>query len=511
MYAAYFGLKELPFSIAPNPAYLYLGQKHRDALAHLLYGVRGDSGVILLTGEVGTGKTTLCRRLLEEAPKDVETAFILNPRLTEVELLTSVCEEFGIARPQKPTLKTLVDRLNRHLLAANARNRRCLLIIDEAQNLSEAVLEQLRLLTNLETNTRKLLQIILLGQPELLRTLGRPGLRQLNQRITARYHLRELGRQDTASYIRHRLAVAGSHAALFSPGALRLVHRLSGGIPRLINLVCDRALLGAFAHDRQGVDWWTLARAAREALGRRRSFRLALAAAMAALLACLGAGLLYWQLSGQAELAAPRPPASQTVQLPLDGHPQPEAAYHDLFALWGLSFADRQSPPCELAARVGLGCHSLDAGLPALLALDRPAVLRLASAWFTLSRAEAEALTLIAGKRQFQMAQRDFLAEWDGKAYLLWQTPPAWPAPLQLNDRGEAALYLRARLAKAAGQARPAQPGLAFDESARQQLKDFQASVGLAPTGAPDAPTWIHLNSLFGDSLPSLEPREPGS
>ena len=511
MYAAYFGLKELPFSIAPNPAYLYLGQKHRDALAHLLYGVRGDSGVILLTGEVGTGKTTLCRRLLEEAPKDVETAFILNPRMTEVELLTSVCEEFGIARPQKPTLKTLVDRLNKHLLAANARNRRCLLIIDEAQNLSEAVLEQLRLLTNLETNTRKLLQIILLGQPELLRTLGRPGLRQLNQRITARYHLRELGRQDTASYIRHRLAVAGSHAALFSPGALRLVHRLSGGIPRLINLVCDRALLGAFAHDRQSVDWWTLARAAREALGRRRPFRLALAAVVA-LLACLGAGFLYWQLGQQAQLAAaPQAPASQLVRAPLAGHSQPEAAYHDLFALWGLSFADRQSPPCELAARVGLGCHSLDAGLGALLALDRPAVLRLASAWFTLSRAEAGALTLIAGKRQFQMARRDFLAEWDGKAYLLWQTPPAWPAPLQLNDRGEAALYLRARLAKAAGEARPALPGIAFDEAAMQQLKDFQASVGLAPTGAPDAPTWIHLNSLFGDSLPSLEPRAPGS
>ncbi|MBD3647414.1 MAG: AAA family ATPase, partial [Pseudomonadales bacterium] len=203
MYDQYFGLKESPFSIAPNPRYLYMSERHREALAHLLYGIRTDGGFILLTGEVGTGKTTVCRCLLEQLPDNVDTAFVLNPKLTADELLATICDDLGIDYPDNVTIKGLVDRLNDFLLSSLEADRRTVLIIDEAQNLSADVLEQLRLLTNLETNQRKLLQIILLGQPELLELLSQPELRQLSQRITARFHLDALNREEVAEYIEH--------------------------------------------------------------------------------------------------------------------------------------------------------------------------------------------------------------------------------------------------------------------------------------------------------------------
>ena len=199
MYIEHFGLKEIPFSIAPDPRYLYMSDGHREALAHLLYGMNSDGGFVLLTGEVGTGKTTVCRRLLESVPQDAEIAFILNPKLTVSELLASVCDEFGVSYPEgNASIKVFVDRISAYLLGACESGKRAVLIIEEAQNLSPEVLEQLRLLTNLETDRRKLLQIILLGQPELREILGRPELRQLSQRITARYHLGPLSKKRPA-------------------------------------------------------------------------------------------------------------------------------------------------------------------------------------------------------------------------------------------------------------------------------------------------------------------------
>ena len=237
MYAAYFGLRQEPFSIAPDPRLLFMSEQHREALAHLLYGVQGGGGFVLLTGEIGTGKTTVCRSFLEQVPPHCNLAYIFNPKLTVLELLETVCHEFGVAAAapaqRAATVKDFLDPLNAFLLQAHAAGRNNVLVIDEAQNLAPEVLEQLRLLTNLETSERKLLQIILIGQPELREMLARPELEQLAQRVIARYHLRALGEPESAQYVRHRLEMCGLQRPLpFDRAALRQVHRATGGVPR---------------------------------------------------------------------------------------------------------------------------------------------------------------------------------------------------------------------------------------------------------------------------------------
>ena len=272
MYHQHFGLNEAPFSIAVNPRYLFMSQRHRDALAHLLYGVSGGGGFILLTGEVGTGKTTVNRCLLEQLPDTTDLAIILNPALSAVELLATACDELKIDYPQgTESLKALTDALHHYLLDNHERGRKTVLMIDEAQHLDFDVLEQIRLLTNLETNDEKLLQIILIGQPELTEKLSRPELRQLNQRITARYNLQPLNLQETTAYIRHRLEVAGLRGgiSLFEPAAVKQIHSLTRGIPRLINVLCDRALLGAYGQQRSRVNKKLIAEAAAEVFGEK--------------------------------------------------------------------------------------------------------------------------------------------------------------------------------------------------------------------------------------------------
>ena len=271
MYKEYFGLKETPFSIAPDPRYLYMSEGHREALAHLEYGLIGNGGFVLLTGEVGTGKTTVCRRLLEQIPDYLDVAFILNPRVTVEELLATVCDELDISYPEGNTsVKVFVDGINEFLIGTHAKGRRAVLIIEEAQNLSFDVLEQLRLLTNLETDEQKLLQIIMVGQPELRDMLAKSELRQLAQRITARYHLGPLSCKEVAGYVSHRLSVAGGSGTLFPASAIRNLFRLTGGVPRLINLLCDRALLGAYVQGKARVDRPTLLKAAGEVSGNAR-------------------------------------------------------------------------------------------------------------------------------------------------------------------------------------------------------------------------------------------------
>jgi general secretion pathway protein A len=301
MYEAHFQLRQAPFSIAPDPEFLYLSAGHREALAHLTYGL-SHGGFVMLTGEVGTGKTTLLRNLLREMPPDVDTAFILNPRLTARELLETICDELGIdySQDERASIKQLIDALNTHLLATHARGRSTVVIIDEAQNLAPAVLEQIRLLTNLETDKRKLLRIILLGQPELLDLLRRKELRQLAQRITARYHLRGLTRDDTYAYVAHRLQRAGGQPGIFRRAALGRLHRTTGGIPRVINLIADRAMLGTYAKGRHQVTWSMIGQAASEVLGQPRLTRRRLGAGGAAALA-IGALVAF--------LLMPRDPA----------------------------------------------------------------------------------------------------------------------------------------------------------------------------------------------------------
>ena len=274
MYAKFFGLQQDPFSIAPDPHYLFMSERHREALAHLLYGLEGGGGFVLLTGEIGTGKTTVCRCFLEQIPAQCNVAYIFNPKLSVLELLRSICDEFHIQLPAgAATAKDLIDPLNEFLLRGHAASQNNVLIIDEAQNLSADVLEQLRLLTNLETNERKLLQIVLIGQPELRRLLARPELEQLAQRVIARFHLEALSAQETGHYIAHRLAVAGMNGALpFDGKALARIHQLARGVPRRINLLCGRALLGAYATGTARVDRRMVDKAAGEVFGRPQRF-----------------------------------------------------------------------------------------------------------------------------------------------------------------------------------------------------------------------------------------------
>lgn len=267
MYESYFGLSEIPFSITPDPRYLYLSKRHREAMAHLLFGVRDGGGFVQLTGEVGTGKTTLCRCILEQMPANVEVALILNPQVNEHELLATICDELRINYPQGATAKELIDKLTRHLLKVHAQNKKAVLIVDEAQNLSRTVMEQIRLLTNLETPKQKLLRIVLIGQPELIDKLSRSDLRQLAQRITTRYHLGPMSAPETAEYIIHRIAVAGCKRQLFRRAALRRVHKVSGGIPRLVNIICDHALLGAYSRNKDVVSAGMIKTAAAQVQG----------------------------------------------------------------------------------------------------------------------------------------------------------------------------------------------------------------------------------------------------
>lgn len=271
MYYAYFGFASPPFSIAPDPRYLYLSQKHNEAIAHLNYGLLNQSGgFVLLTGEIGAGKTTVCRAVLDAQPEDCDVALIYNPRLTIEEMLATICDELHIRYPRgTKTVKPFVERINKRLLESHADGRKTVLIIDEAQNLANDVLEQLRLLTNLETNERKLLQIILLGQPELNARLAQQDMTQLAQRIIARYHLNNLTAEDVASYVQHRLSIAGVTRRLFPDTVIGRIYRRTKGNPRLINVVCDRALLGAYVQGLDVVDIETAESAMDEVLGRK--------------------------------------------------------------------------------------------------------------------------------------------------------------------------------------------------------------------------------------------------
>lgn len=302
MYTHFFGLKEKPFTITPDPRYLYMSELHREALAHLLYGIDSDGCLILLTGDVGTGKTTVCRCFLEQLSDKTDAALIINPKLSAIELLETICDELNISydKNEKST-KSIIDKLNKHLLASHSEGRTTIVIIDEAQNLDLDVLEQLRLLTNLETDKHKLLKIVLLGQPELLELINKEEVSQINQRITSRYHLKPLLHQmDLNNYISHRLNIAGSRFDLFSQQALAYLFKMSGGVPRLVNIICDRSLLGAYVEGKDHVDKATMIQAASEVLtsGKRqhstetrtRSIKILKQVLIALLLICIGGG-----------------------------------------------------------------------------------------------------------------------------------------------------------------------------------------------------------------------------
>lgn len=567
MYNQYFGFSEAPFSIAPDPRYLFMSERHREALAHLLYGLQIDGGFVLLTGEVGTGKTTLCRCLLEQVPEHCDIAFIFNPKLSRLELLKTLCEELHIALPEGVrSLKTLFDRLNAHLLEGNARDRKTVLIIDEAQNLSAEVLELLRLLTNLETDRHKLLQIILLGQPELRDLVAREDMRQLAQRIVARYHLEPLSGPEVGAYVRHRLAVAGTRAALFAPPLLERLYRLSGGTPRLINVLCDRALLGAYVQGKAAVDRATLDSAAREVLGPRRRPRRP-----ATLAAVLGIGLLAgvatagWQLAPEPLLAAGRsgldsllaaaaprdmlppagapdsgaepmpssglpaedsvpplePPRPEPVELPPEEDivgPAPEShwlhealAVRALFGHWQAAIRQPSDldGACRQVEQVGLRCLRRQAEPASLASLPPPLILELAPGdgppflATLLSRDDRQARLAVAGEVR-EVGLTALMRRWSGRYVLLQQAPLAQGRRLSRGSQGADVAWVDLQLARWEGQNRPRAGDPLFGSDLERRVRQFQQANGLRDDGVVGAQTLERLAGLGTTEMAAL-------
>lgn len=563
MYIRHFGLKEPPFSIAPDPRYLYLSRRHQEALAHLIYGVTEGGGFVQLTGDVGTGKTMLIRALLERLPDNVDVALILYPILSVQEFIGAICDELRIKHPeQNDTLKPLIDALNVFLLENHSKGRRTVLIIDEAQNLSRDVLEQLRLLTNLETNTEKLMQILLVGQPELDNMLAQADLRQLAQRITARYSLMSLYPHETSDYIVHRCRVASAKNQLFSPAAMRCVHRYSGGVPRVVNMICDRALLGAYARSLSRVSAGVVRRATGQigiVVPRGALLRPGFAAA-AAVVAAL---LIGWQIMPmlkpgavvsaqqggapadkpvaqaqvQAETAKPASESIQTgetsgtqatVERALQ-QPQQEqtrtlsqlltdpniatdtdTALAGLFAHWGLEYAKLPGlTGCARAVTTGLQCIFQSGTWNNLRHLNRPAVIELVDEkgqkhHVLVSGLKGDQVSSEIGGQQYSFPVSEFDRYWYGQYLLLWKPPLVDGRVLRRGMRGPWVIWLRDTLARYEGKPLSTPTSDVFDEQLEAQVKAFQRSHRLADDGIVGRLTMLQLNTYDPTAAPPL-------
>ncbi|MFH7043647.1 AAA family ATPase [Paucibacter sp. JuS9] len=527
MYAKFFGLQQEPFSIAPDPRYLFMSERHRDALAHLLYGLHGGGGFVLLTGEIGAGKTTVCRCFLEQIPQGCNVAYIFNPKLTVHELLKTICEEFHVKHEhpagEAQTVKQYIDPLNEFLLRTHAQGQSNVLIIDEAQNLSAEVLEQLRLLTNLETNERKLLQIVLIGQPELRAMLARPELEQLAQRVIARFHLEALSEAETAQYIEHRLGVAGFSGPMpFDRKASRRIHQLTRGVPRRINLLCDRALLAAYALGRHDVERKTLDRAAAEvfeggihsAAQRRWIWPLAAAgllgaAGVAAVTATRGtheAGPMPPAITAAASapVAASAPAVGASAPVAVSDGPvvalRSEAeAWRALGAAWHLDWPANDQP-CQAWRALDqpvLCFKSSEGGLALLRQLGRPAVLTLHDEAGQLSYVTLVGLgdghaSLRAGEQTQTVSLLALSKLWRGEFVTLWRSPPGY-------QQGRAAVsaelsgWLDQQLL-AVFKEKPAGTQAPDAAALQARVATFQRSQGLRSDGVAGPVTLMHLS-----------------
>ena len=554
MYLRYFALQDHPFAITPDPAFLYLSAHHREALGHLLYGTGEYGGFVQLTGEVGTGKTTLIRALLEQQHEvdEVDVALCLNPQLTVLELLAAICDELDVDYDdaRELSLKYLVDRLNAHLLQTHAAGRRTVLIIDEAQNLSREVLEQVRLLTNLETGKHKLLRIILVGQPELEEMLARPDLRQLSQRITARFHLPGLNREQTQSYIGHRLRVAGGEPGIFTKAACAAVYKASGGTPRLINTICERALMGAYARERKPVTPAVVRQAARETMPRSGSaggegiWQQILPVFVLLGAALLAFGLHHFLLMPSIdERVAPATVADapeQTDTDPLADQPTAEpskeqeaqpvvyelpagdASMGQLLRLWGV-FGAEVNQPCRSLKLGDLRCLQGEISLETLRRFNHPAILILREGdtrrQVLLSNLNDDTVTLVSAEGTREWPRQELLRRWTGEVQMLWRLQTS-TRQIGEGSVGDSVVWLRRRLALAQGvnlDAKAGQPSPIFDNELLTELRAFQRAQGLEVDGLVGARTMVALNSLkpapgtpLLSNAPSTSPLQSG-
>src|SRR6185312_8750341 len=557
MYTSFFGLNEKPFAITPDPRYLYLSERHAEALAHLLYGINEAGGFVQLTGEVGTGKTTVVRSLLAQVPKNAEIALILNPRMTAPEFLLTICEEVGIGVPDSAaeSRKDLVDILNQYLLRAHAGGRRVVVVVDEAQNLAPEVLEQVRLLTNLETNTQKLLQIILIGQPELRELLGSFELRQLAQRVTGRYHLNPLSNDETAAYVRHRLRVAGATNDVFTGPALHEVYRLSAGVPRVINIICDRALLGAYSMDRHRVTSNLVRNAAAEVFGRRFTpywMPWAATGATAVVLLLAAIALVEFQpwssmettaqpsvehgaaqqpatggapaMAGLAPKASSQPKLAAAISSTAPTAPAPAAAtpavtpasdMHELFAkhaadtdtdsafgalfgLWGIQYVRGGVDPCSQASKQGLECLTQRGSFGQLRLYNRPAILMLSddaggSHQVVLKGLDDSQAHLQIGGTALDVGIADLARYWLGDFVMLWRPGTAQVKSLSEGMRGDAVRWLRQSLQRVQGTHSDGPVSDVFDADLSKLVRDFQRDHRLSVDGIAGVQTQIVL------------------
>jgi general secretion pathway protein A len=551
MYTSFFGLNEKPFSITPDPRYLFLSERHGEALAHLVYGVTESGGFIQLTGEVGTGKTTLVRTLLlNRMPDNADVAVVLNPQLSVIEFLATICEELHIeVLHNKGSIKALTDALNRHLLRAHAAGRRTILVVDEAQNLAPAVLEQVRLLTNLETAKQKLLQIILIGQEELRDLLARNDLRQLAQRITGRYHLEPLSREETSSYIEHRLKVAGALGEVFDSGAKREIYRLSQGVPRLINVICDRALLGAYAQESRRVNARLIRQAAAEVKGQLEYSpwlrRTGIAAGLVGV-ALIGAGI--WSVMQDERVSQPEivaasvaaeppktelapvaePLAEPIAEMPPPAEPEPgptldeqlqlaaeltsiDYALAALFETWGLEYRTGGRSGCAQAADAGLTCLYQRGSWAGLRQMDRPAILTLvdesgATHSVVLTAIFDDSAELSIGGVRVTRPVADISQVWFGNFMLLWRPPLGEAISLGPGYQGANVAWLRNSLAAIDGRYASKNPeSERFDAELEAIVRLFQREHRLDVDGLAGQQTQIIINSLLAvDGTPRL-------
>ncbi len=557
MYKSYFGLTEYPFSLTPDPRFLFMSLRHREALAHLLYGMGDGGGFLLLTGEVGTGKTTLCRSVLEQVPEGVEIALVLNPKQTALELVASVCDELKISYdPDNTSLKWLVDKLNSRLLEIHSQGKRTVLIIDEAQNLSMDVLEQIRLLTNLETTRKKLLQILLIGQPELQIMMARSELRQLGQRITARYHLSPLLRDETAAYIQHRLAIAGCRRPIMTTGAITRIHQLSGGLPRLINTICDRSLLAAYAAHKDSVDRRIVEKAAAEVMGKSRFYpnrKVIAGTALLLLILALAAGWRYLLpefLSDKTPATAANlslPPGradgedsaagvknvekqeglqdtqdrleQKTIQLgtllqSVQADTSLKSAVSAVFRRWKKPFPDKSGKKtCDLAAEAGLKCYFERGNWTTISHINRPVVLELigenpSRQYVAVVGIAGDEVLLDMGGEELPLKKQQIEPYWFGDFIFLWEAPPMGSLVLKMGDAGPDVIWLREQLNRVEGLALPAERSSLipfFDEPLKKRVMAFQRLSGIEPDGVVGEQTFIRLNTgLGGPSVPVL-------